>query len=77
MGTAPAPRRFAMGMAGTVALTIGIALLAGAAITAWVFEGLFAIAVLQVVFGDICGAANLFQMLQRSLIARPSHPVGQ
>jgi len=77
LGTAPAPRRFAMGMAGTVALTIGIALLAGAAITAWVFEGLFAVAALQVVFGDICGAANLFQMLQRSLIARPSHPVGQ
>ena len=77
LGTAPAPRRFAMGMAGTVALTIGIALLAGAAITAWVFEGLFAVAALQVVFGDICGAANLFHMLQRSLIARPSHPVGQ
>ena len=77
LATAPAPRRFAMGMAGTVALTIGIALLAGAAITAWVFEGLFAVAALQVVFGDICGAANLFQMLQRSLIARPSHPVGQ
>jgi len=77
LGTAPAPRRFAMGMAGTVALTIGLALLAGAAITAWVFEGLFAVAALQVVFGDICGAANLFQMLQRSLIARPSHPVGQ
>ena len=77
MATAPAPRRFAMGMAGTVALTIGIALLAGAAITAWVFEGLFAVAVLQVVFGDVCGAANLFHLLQRSLMARPSHPVRQ
>ncbi len=71
LGVAPAPRRFAMGMAGTVALTIGIALLAGAAITAWVFEGLFAVAVLQVVFGDVCGAANLFHLLQRSL--RPLH----
>jgi len=77
LGTAPTPRRFAMGMAGTVALTIGIALLAGAVITAWVFEGLFAVAALQVVFGDICGAANLFHLLQRHLIARPSHPVGQ
>jgi hypothetical protein len=77
LATAPAPRRFAMSMAGTVALTIGIALLGGAAITAWVFEGLFAVAVLQVVFGDVCGAANLFHLLQRSLIARPSHPVGQ
>jgi hypothetical protein len=77
LGTAPAPRRFAMGMAGTVALTIGIALLAGAAITAWVLQGLFAVAVLQVVFGDVCGAANLFHLLQRSPIARPSHPVRQ
>jgi len=77
LGPAPAPRRFAMGMAGTVALTIGIALLAGAAITAWVFEGLFAVAALQVVLGDVCGAANLFHLLQRSLIARPSHPVRQ
>jgi hypothetical protein len=71
--TAPAPRRFAMGMAGTVALTIGIALLAGAAITAWVFEGLFAIAVIQVVFGDVCGAANLYHLLHRSVMSRPSH----
>jgi len=77
LGTAPAPRRFAMGMAGTVALTIGIALLAGAVITAWVFEALFAVAALQVIFADICGAANLFHLLQRSLIARPSHPVRQ
>jgi hypothetical protein len=72
LGAAPAPRRFAMGMAGTVALTIGVALLAGAAITAWVFEGLFAVAVMQVVLGDVCGAANLYQLLQRRLIGRPS-----
>ena len=77
LDVAPAPRRFAMGMAGTVALTIGIALAVGASHTAWVFEGLFAVAVLQVVFGDVCGAANLFHLLQQSLISRPSHPVGQ
>jgi hypothetical protein len=72
LDAAPAPRRFAMGMAGTVALTIGIALLAGATITAWVFEGLFAVAVMQVVFGDICGAANLYHLLARGRMARPS-----
>ena len=71
LGVAPAPRRFAMSMAGTVALTIGIALLIGATITAWVFEGLFAVAVIQVVFGDICGAANLYHLLLRSLMAKP------
>ena len=73
LGLAPAPRRFAMGMAGTVALTIGVALLVGAAITAWVFEGLFAVAVIQVVFADICGAANVYHLLARSQMARPSH----
>ena len=69
LGTAPAPRRFAMGMAGTVALTIGVALFAGAATTAWVFEGLFAVAAVQVVFADICGAANLFNLARRSALA--------
>lgn len=73
LGTAPAPRRFAMGMAGTAALTIGVALVVGAATTAWVFEALFAVAVMQVVFGDVCGAANLYHFLQRGLAARPSH----
>jgi hypothetical protein len=62
-----------MGMAGTVALTIGIALLAGASITAWVLEGLFAVAVMQVVLGDVCGAANLYHLLRRSPMASPSH----
>ncbi len=70
LGTARPPRRFAMSMAGTVALTIGVALLAGATITAWVFEGLFAVAAIQVVFADVCGAANLFNLVQRSLTAR-------
>jgi hypothetical protein len=73
LDVAPAPRRFAMGMAGTVALTIGIALAVGASHTAWVFEGLFAVAVIQVVFGDICGAANVYLLLTRSQMAHPSH----
>ena len=72
LSTAPAPRRFAMSMAGTVALTIGTALLGGATITAWVFEGLFAVAAIQVVFADLCGAANLFNLLRGSLMARPA-----
>ena len=74
LGAAPAPRRFAMSMAGTVALTIGITLLAGAAITAWVFEGLFTVALIQVVVGDVCGAANLYHVLRRSLMARSIGP---
>jgi hypothetical protein len=69
---APAPRRFAMSMAGTVALTIGIALLVNANITAWVFEGLFTVALIQVIFGDVCGAANLYHLLHRSRMAGSS-----
>jgi len=60
LGAAPAPRRFAQAMAATVSLTIGAALLSGAAMTAWVFEGLFAIAVTAVVVGRVCAAANLY-----------------
>ena len=65
LSTAPAPRRFAMSMAGTVALTIGIGLLAGASMTAWFFQALFAVAVVQVVFADVCGAANVFNLVRR------------
>src|SRR5262245_41728049 len=36
LGVAPAPRRFAQGMAATVALATGAALLSGAMVTAWV-----------------------------------------
>jgi len=51
-------------------------LLAGAAITAWVVEGLLAIAVLQVVFRDFCAGSNLYYSLQRGLMAKPSHSTG-
>src|SRR5262249_59585040 len=36
LGAAPAPRRFAMGMAGTFTLAIGSALLLGMSTTAWI-----------------------------------------
>src|SRR5262245_6800026 len=42
---APAPRRFAQAVAGSVALTIGAALFSGSTATAWAFEGLFSIAI--------------------------------
>jgi hypothetical protein len=60
---APAPRRFAQAMAGTIALVIGAALLSGSAVTAWVFEGLFTIALLAVVVGRVCAPANLYLRL--------------
>jgi hypothetical protein len=60
---APAPRRFAQTMAGTVALVIGAALLMDASVTAWVFEALFAIALTVVVVGQVCPPANLYLRL--------------
>ena len=57
---APAPRRFAQAMAGTVTLVIGAALLVGATRTAWFFEGLFTVALISVVVGRVCAPANLY-----------------
>ena len=62
---APAPRRFAGGLAGVVALAIGIALLAGARSTAWVLEALLTAAVAAVVFGRSCAGADLYHVLRR------------
>jgi len=66
---APAPRRFAQAMAATVSLTIGIALLSNAAMTAWIFEAFFAAGSLSVVVGRICTPAILYNRLTRTLVA--------
>ena len=66
---APAPRRFAQAMAATASLTIGVALLSGATMTAWVFEGLFAAGSMAVVVGRVCTPAILYNRLARNLVA--------
>ena len=71
---APAPRRFAQAMAGTVALTIGTALLLGSPLTAWIFEGLFAIALTTVVLGQVCPPAMLYLRLTGTADAALSVP---
>jgi len=70
--TSPAPRRFAMSMAGGVALAIGIALLAGTTMVATLIEALLAVAVMAVVFGDSCAGANLYHVLRRRLTTEAS-----
>ena len=57
---APAPRRFAGGLAAMVTLAIGVALLTGARSTAWALEALLAAAVAAVVFGRSCAGADLY-----------------
>ena len=72
LGIAPAPRRFAQGMAAVLALAIGAALLEDAMVIAWVVEGLFAAGVMGAVFGDFCGAAQLYINLRRPVQRRAS-----
>jgi hypothetical protein len=72
LGAAPAPRRFAQAMAATVSLAIGAALLSGATVTAWVFEGLFAVGTMAVVLGRVCAAANLYLLLTGTAQPAPS-----
>jgi hypothetical protein len=61
---APPPRRFAQGMAGSVALAIGIFLLAGWRLAAFVFEGFFLAAVLALAFGGFCLGSFIFHLLR-------------
>jgi hypothetical protein len=61
---APAPRRFAQGMAGTFALAIGISLLRGWIRTAIVLEILLLVAVAALVFGGFCLGSFVFHFLR-------------
>jgi len=70
LGVAPAPRRFAQGLAGTVAMVIGVALLMNVTTIAWIFQGLFVIASMTVVFRDNCAGAEVYYVLRR--VPRPS-----
>ncbi len=72
LAVAPAPRRFAQGLAATVALAIGAALVGEAMAMAWILEALFAIGVVAAVFRDFCGAAQLYVTLEGVIRGRTS-----
>ena len=77
LGAAPMPRRFAGGAAGTLALAIGVALLAGATITAWILEAAFIGGVASAVFADFCVPAQTYHRLRRLSAGAPAltkHP---
>ncbi len=63
LGPAPAPRRFAQGMAGSFALVIAIALLLEWRVFAYVFEAFFAVAVGALAFGRFCLGSFLYHIL--------------
>ena len=72
---APAPRRFAQGMAGTFALAIGISLILGWKVTALVLQGLLIVALGALVFGGFCLGSFIFHLLRgRATFARRTLP---
>jgi len=64
LAAAPAPRRFAQGMAGTIAAAICVAMLAGSGVAAGVLQGLLLLAVAALAFGRFCLGSFLFHLLR-------------
>jgi len=61
---APGPRRFAQGMAATFMLGIGLSLIFGWEVAAWVLEGVLAAALAALIFGKFCLGSYVFRLLQ-------------
>jgi hypothetical protein len=61
---APAPRRFAQGMAGMLLSGAGLALLAGWPRLSWILQGVVAIALAALVFGRFCLGSYLYHLLR-------------
>ena len=60
---APAPRRFAQGMAATFAVLIGVSLLAGQSVLSWILQALLLAAVGALVFGKLCAGSYVYLVL--------------
>jgi hypothetical protein len=60
---APAPRRFAQGMAGTFMLAVGVLLLAGRQTAAYVVEAMLVVALSALVFGKFCLGSYIYHLL--------------
>jgi len=64
LGPAPPPRRFAQGMAGSFMLAIGVCLLAGWSVAAWILQGLLVAALSALTFGRFCLGSYLYYLLR-------------
>ncbi len=60
---APAPRRFAQGVASTLSFVIAIALFVKATPIAWGIETLFAAALIALVFGRFCVGSAIYYLI--------------
>lgn len=65
LGAAPAPRRFAQGLAATFMLLIGIALLQGWSTIAWMAEALIAVVLLDLLFRRFCLGSAIFILIHK------------
>ncbi len=61
---APGPRRFAQGMAAAFMLIVGLAILEGWMVTAWVFEACLVMAFSALLFGKFCLGAYIYHLLR-------------
>jgi hypothetical protein len=64
LGSAPAPRRFAQGMAAAFNLASGLTLLAGWSVASWVFQAMLVAAFSLLLFGKFCLGAYVFHVLR-------------
>lgn len=64
LSPAPAPRRFAQGMAASFALAIGGSLLPGWNLVAYVLEAMFLAAIAALVFGRFCLGSYIFHLVR-------------
>jgi len=60
---APAPRRFSQGMAASFMLGIGVSLLAGTTMLAWILEGFLVVAMLSLLVGRFCLGAYVHHVV--------------
>jgi hypothetical protein len=72
---APAPRRFAQGMAGTFLVAIGLSLLAGWSRTAWTLEAVLVVALTALLVGRFCLGSFFYLLITgQSDFARKTLP---
>jgi hypothetical protein len=73
---APAPRRFAQGMAATFMLLTGISLLQGWSTIAWIGEALIVVALLDLLLRRFCMGSSIFNLIHKrhtSATAQETH----
>jgi uncharacterized protein DUF4395 len=67
LGPAPAPRRFAQGMAAAMATGIVAAMMADFRLLAWLLEGVFLVALAALLFGRFCLGSFVYHLLRGRL----------